>query len=78
MSSKLPLLLNKLKLSVRIGEDILRTNKNIEKLKYKLDAKHVEGLYKVQESRVKQFQHQMQDTINDWNQTKLTNYWTGI
>lgn len=78
MSSKLPLLLNKLKLSVRIGEDILRTNKNIEKLKYKLDAKHVEGLYKVQESRVKQFQHQMQDTINDWNQTELTNYWTGI
>lgn len=78
MSSKLPLLLNKLKLSVRIGEDILRTNKNIEKLKYKLDAKHVEGLYKVQESRVKQFQHQMQDTINDWNHTELTNYWTGI
>ena len=77
MSSKLPLLLNKLKLSVRIGEDILRTNKNIEKLKYKLDAKHVEGLYEVQESRVKQFQHQMQDTINDWNQTELTNYFTG-
>lgn len=77
MSSRLPHLLNKLRITVRIGEDIIRTHNYLGKLNKTSPIKMVEGLQKVQEERIYDFENHMESAINDWNQSELNKYWTG-
>lgn len=77
MSSKLPHLLNKLRITVRIGEDIIRTHNYLGKLNKTSPIKLIGGLQKVQEERIYDFENHMESAINDWNQSELNKYWTG-
>ena len=77
MSSKLPHLLNKLRITVRIGEDIIRTHNYLGKLNKTSPIKLIGGLQKVQEERIYDFENHMESAISDWNQSELNKYWTG-
>ena len=77
MSSKLPHLLNKLRITVRIGEDIIRTHNYLGKLNKTSPIKLIGGLQKVQKERIYDFENHMESAINDWNQSELNKYWTG-
>ena len=77
MSSKLPHLLNKLRITVRIGEDIIRTHNYLGKLNKTSPIKLIGGLQRVQEERIYDFENHMESAINDWNQSELNKYWTG-
>lgn len=77
MSSKLPHLLNKLRITVRIGEDIVRTHHYLGKLNKTSPIEMVEGLQQAQEERIEDFEKHMDSAINDWDQADLNRYWTG-
>jgi hypothetical protein len=77
MSSRLPHLLNKLRITVRIGEDIIRTHNYLGKLNKTSPVKLIGGLQKVQEERIHDFENHMESAIKDWNQSELNKYWTG-
>lgn len=77
MSSKLPHLLNKLRITVRIGEDIIRTHNYLGKLNKTSPIKLIGGLQRVQEERIYDFENHMESAISDWNQSELNKYWTG-
>ena len=74
-------LLSRLRMVNRIGEDIIRTHQNLKKLNKTLpppDFYKIEGLQRVQEERIQDFEEIMDHAINDWDRTSLNKYWTGL
>ena len=74
-------LLSRLRVVNRIGEDILRTHQNITKLNKTLpvaEAYKIEGLHRVQEERIQDFNDTLEHAINDWDADELNRYWTGL
>lgn len=73
-------LLSRLRTVNRIGEDILRTHQHLTKLHKTLpppDAYKIEGLQRVQEERIQDFEETLDHAINDWDRHELNRYWTG-
>mgnify|MGYP001236722308 len=74
-------LLSRLRTVSRIGEDILRTHQHLGKLNKTLpapEAYKIEGLQRVQEERIQDFQETLDHAINDWDANELNRYWTGM
>ena len=74
-------LLSRLRMVNRIGEDILRTHKSLTKLNNTLsltEGYKIEGLQRVQEERIQDFEETLDHAINDWDRTSLNKYWTGM
>ena len=74
-------LLSRLRVVNRIGEDILRTHQHLTKLNKTLpppEAYKIEGLQRVQEERIQDFNDTLDHAINDWDSTELNRYWTGM
>ena len=74
-------LLSRLRTVSRIGEDILRTHQHLNKLNKTLpapEAYKIEGLQRVQEERIQDFQETLDHAINDWDANELNRYWTGM
>jgi len=74
-------LLSRLRMVNRIGEDIIRTHQSLKKLNKTLpppEVYKIEGLQRVQEERIQDFEEIMDHAINDWDRTSLNKYWTGM
>ena len=82
--------LDKLKMTERVGRDIVRTQRAIAQ--YKDDypdwhtikfSREIESgwdlhrMEKHQKKRIEEFQLRVDDTINDWNAGDLQEFWTG-
>jgi hypothetical protein len=83
MKLPLPQLLSRLRLVNRIGDDILRTHNALGTLEQRFDGnpdklKTIEGLQRVQEERIEDFQYAFDHAINDWDASDLNRYWTGM
>ena len=59
-------LIKKLRLGIRISEDIVRTQKNIKKLESRIEAKHIQGLIDVQKQRELQLSHHIKEIFDHW------------
>tara|TARA_B100000214_G_C23958622_1_gene624128 strand:- start:268 stop:519 length:252 start_codon:yes stop_codon:yes gene_type:complete len=73
-------LLSRLRTVNRLGEDILRTHQHLSKLNKNITASEsykIEGLQRVQEERIQDFEETLDHAINDWDKTQLNKYWTG-
>mgnify|MGYP004210211591 FL=1 len=42
------------------------------------EAYKIEGLQRVQEERIQDFQETLDHAINDWDANELNRYWTGM
>jgi hypothetical protein len=79
MKIPLPQFVSRLRIVTRIGEDIMRTHRHLGELNNNPAAKtkHVEGLQRIQEDRIKDFTDTLDHALNDWDAKALHKYWTG-
>lgn len=80
MKIPLPQFLARLRVVNRIGEDIMRTHRHLGELNNNPASKikHVEGLQRIQEDRIKDFTETLDHALNDWDAGDLNRYWTGM
>jgi len=55
-----------------VGQDLLRTN---DVLKHPRPHWDIDGLHRIQEHRIGEFERHMEQCINDWHRDDLDEYW---
>ena len=72
--NRFPNLVTRLARAHNIGQDLIRTHNALIAAEAHWD---IDGLYRIQEHRIEQFEKHMEHCINDWDRDDLNKYWTG-
>jgi hypothetical protein len=72
--NRFPQLVTRLARAHGVGQDIIRTHQALHNAQSHWD---IDGLHRIQERRIDEFDKHMVSAINDWNRDDLNKYWTG-
>jgi len=72
--NRFPNLVSRLARAHNTGQDLIRTHQALKTAQSHWD---IDGLHRIQEYRIEQFEQHMEHCINDWNREDLNKYWTG-